>query len=92
MSAGQVHWPPSQSTSMRNFITIPANWVFPGICLLVYKYDAPQAKLCHFDINPLDIPMYQVNSLEEDIWSPQTMSNDFSVCDIRRLSLFIPPN
>ena len=63
----------------------------PSICL-VYKYDAPQAKLCHFDINPWHVPLYQVNSLEEDIWSPQTMSNDFSVCDIRRLSLFIPPN
>ena len=66
--------------------------IFPKRTCLVYKYDAPQAKLCHFDINPLTFPMYQVNSLEEDIWSPQTMSNDFSVCDIRRLSSFIPPN
>ena len=58
----QVLWPPSQSTSMRNFW--PTFWFLltgfsPSICL-VYKYDAPQAKLCHFDINPLDIPLYQV--------------------------------
>ena len=85
----------ARALSPRNFITIPVNWDFPQAhlsCCLVYKYDAPQVKLCHSDTQPLDIPTYQVNSLEEDIWSPQTMSNDFSVCEVRRLSSFIPPN
>ena len=88
MSAVQVHWLLARALSPRNFITIPVNWDFPQAhlsCCLVYKYDAPQVKLCHSDTQPLDIPTYQVNSLEEDIWFSPTMSNDSSVCDIRRL-------
>ena len=52
MSAAQVHWLLARALAPRNFITIPVNWDFPQAhlsCCLVYKYDAPQVKLCHFD-------------------------------------------
>ena len=54
MSAAQEHWLLllARALAPRNFITIPVNWDFPQAhlsCCLVYKYDAPQDKLCHSD-------------------------------------------
>ena len=90
MSAAQVHWLLARALAPRNFITIPVNWDFPQAhlsCCLVYKYDAPQVKLCHFDSDtPIDTSLGSSEfPRRRHLVSPQTMSNDSSVCDIRRL-------